>query len=61
MGTCYGAAMYVVGVDRLSAFWEAHPQAEGELRALHALLAATEADRIGEARAIVGEGGERCL
>ena len=39
--------MYVVGAIILSAFWEAHPECEAELRALHALLADT---RPGELR-----------
>ena len=30
--------MYVVGAIIMSAFWEAHPGSEAELRALHALL-----------------------
>ena len=34
--------MYAVGATMLSDFWRAHPDAEGELRALHALLAETE-------------------
>jgi hypothetical protein len=40
--------MYVVGANRLSDFWREHPQAEGELRALHALLANSEPDALAE-------------
>lgn len=38
--------MYVVGANLLSDYWRLHPQAEGELRALHALLASSEADAL---------------
>ena len=31
--------MYVVGANLLSEHWREHPESEGELRALHALLA----------------------
>jgi hypothetical protein len=34
--------MYVVGANLLSDHWRAHPETEGELRALHALLAAID-------------------
>ena len=34
--------MYMVGANVLSDFWRDHPEAEGELRALHALLTETE-------------------
>ena len=40
--------MYVVGADALSAFWRKHPEAEGELRALHSLLASTDPESLGE-------------
>jgi hypothetical protein len=40
--------MYVVGTNLLSDFWSAHPAAEGELRALHALLGATVAEALPE-------------
>ena len=31
--------MYVVGASLLSDFWGEHPECEGQIRALHALLA----------------------
>ena len=31
--------MYVVGASLLSDFWRTHPECEGQIRALHALLA----------------------
>lgn len=31
--------MYVVGASLLSDFWKEHPECEGQIRALHALLA----------------------
>ena len=34
--------MYVVGANKLGAYWREHPEAEGELRALHSLLSAIE-------------------
>jgi hypothetical protein len=40
--------MYVVGANVLSDFWRGHPEAEGELRALHALLAHTDCDALAE-------------
>jgi mRNA-degrading endonuclease HigB of HigAB toxin-antitoxin module len=41
--------MYVVGANVLSDFWTTNPEAEGELRALHAVLSATECDELPEA------------
>ena len=38
--------MYAVGADRLGDFWRAHPEAEGELKALHALLSATDVEAL---------------
>jgi hypothetical protein len=40
--------MYAVGADRLSEHWRKHPEAEGELRALHALLTATDPEMLRE-------------
>jgi hypothetical protein len=40
--------MYVVGANVLSDFWRGHADAEGELRALHALLAETEPGALAE-------------
>jgi hypothetical protein len=48
MGTCYALAMYVVGANLLRDHWRDHPEAEGELRALHALLVAGDAGTIRE-------------
>ena len=57
--------MYVVGATLLSDFWHAHPEAEGELRALHALLSETPADaleaRLGGAAAFDRAGAEVSL
>jgi hypothetical protein len=41
--------MYMVGANVLSDFWRKHPEAEGELRALHALLAATDCGDLADA------------
>jgi hypothetical protein len=52
--------MYVVGANLLGDFWGAHREAEGELRALHALLTATAVEALPAAlRAIAtfGPGG----
>ena len=50
--------MYVVGANLLSEFWQRHPECEGELRALHALLASCDAahlsDLLGEAGTMAG-------
>lgn len=43
MGTCYAPLMYVVGAHLLSEHCRRHAHSRGELRALHALLAATDA------------------
>ena len=40
--------MYVVGANLLSEHWREHPESEGELRALHALLASSESGAIGD-------------
>ena len=41
--------MYIVGANLLKAHWVNHPRSEGELRALHALLAETDAEALAEA------------
>jgi hypothetical protein len=38
--------MYVVGANLLSEHWASHPESEGELRALHALVVDSEADAL---------------
>jgi hypothetical protein len=40
--------MYLVGATLLKEYWAQHPEAEGELRALHALLLETPADALQE-------------
>ncbi len=57
--------MYMVGANVLSDFWGTHPEAEGELRALHALLAATMCgelpDALGKIAAFDEKGAEVML
>ncbi len=47
--------MYVVGAIELSAFWNAHPHCEAELRALHALLSEATSDGFGPMFGAVAE------
>jgi hypothetical protein len=54
--------MYMVGANKLSDFWRGHPEAEGELRALHSLLSTVEPgaleDALGAITRFEGNGAE---
>ena len=47
--------MYVVGANLMSLFWSDHPAAEGELRALHALLAESDPGALAERLGAIAE------